>query len=614
MELNNRTRKLLIGLVAAAAVLVVRLFFVQVIEDKYKRSAENNSMVYDVIYPSRGIIYDRNGTILVGNKVTYDIMVTPVDVRAFDTLALARALGITDSLIKDKMAEYRRFRTRIGYRTIPFMKQVGPEVYHRFAEIGYMFPGFRGQVRSTRDYPVNAGGNLLGYVSEVDADFIRKHEGEYKSGDYAGRTGIEAAREKELRGEKGYRIYLRDSRNRIKASYRDGELDKEAVPGSDIVTTIDASLQQYGQELMRGKVGSLVAIEPSTGEILAMVSSPGIDVDKLENIGQYYSEIVSDPYKPMFNRAVQASYPPGSVFKLVNGLVGLQEGVLRPSDRYPCHQGYYYGRNTKLGCHVHRSPLDLDEAIMMSCNAYFCYVFRNILENGKYGSTEEAFRAWEDYIRSFGLGQKLGSDFPSELGGNVPSADYYNRIYGRGAWKYQTIISLSIGQGEMGITPLQIANICATVANRGYYYIPHIIKDSENVRIEDKYRVRQYTKVDTTQFEKVIDGMWRAVNSGYGSGGTASAAAVPGLNICGKTGTAQNPHGEDNSVFICFAPKDDPKIAVAAYVENAGFGGTWACPLASLLVEHYLNGSISAERKYLETRMMEANLMPKLKR
>ncbi|MBQ7195048.1 MAG: penicillin-binding protein 2, partial [Bacteroidales bacterium] len=276
MELNNRTRKLLIGLVAAAAVLVVRLFFVQVIEDKYKRSAENNSMVYDVIYPSRGIIYDRNGTILVGNKVTYDIMVTPVDVRAFDTLALARALGITDSLIKDKMAEYRRFRTRIGYRTIPFMKQVGPEVYHRFAEIGYMFPGFRGQVRSTRDYPVNAGGNLLGYVSEVDADFIRKHEGEYKSGDYAGRTGIEAAREKELRGEKGYRIYLRDSRNRIKASYRDGELDKEAVPGSDIVTTIDASLQQYGQELMRGKVGSLVAIEPSTGEILAMVSSPGI--------------------------------------------------------------------------------------------------------------------------------------------------------------------------------------------------------------------------------------------------------------------------------------------------------------------------------------------------
>ena len=613
MELNNRTRKLLIGLVAAAAVLVVRLFFVQVIEDKYKRSAENNSMVYDVIYPSRGIIYDRNGTILVGNKVTYDIMVTPVDVRAFDTLALARALGITDSLIKDKMAEYRRFRTRIGYRTIPFMKQVGPEVYHRFAEIGYMFPGFRGQVRSTRDYPVNAGGNLLGYVSEVDADFIRKHEGEYKSGDYAGRTGIEAAREKELRGEKGYRIYLRDSRNRIKASYRNGELDKEAVPGSDIVTTIDASLQQYGQELMRGKVGSLVAIEPSTGEILAMVSSPGIDVDKLENIGQYYSDIVSDPYKPMFNRAVQASYPPGSVFKLVNGLVGLQEGVLRPSDRYPCHQGYYYGRNTKLGCHVHRSPLDLDEAKMMSCNAYFCYVFRNILENGKYGSTEEAFRAWEEYIHSFGLGQKLGSDFPSELGGNVPSADYYNRIYGRGAWKYQTIISLSIGQGEMGITPLQIANICATVANRGYYYIPHIIKDSENVRIEDKYRVRQYTKVDTTQFEKVIDGMWRAVNSGYGSGGTASAAAVPGLDICGKTGTAQNPHGKDNSVFICFAPKDDPKIAVAAYVENAGFGGTWACPLASLLVEHYLNGSISAERKPLETRMMEANLMPKLK-
>ena len=362
---------------------------------------------------------------------------------------------------------------------------------------------------------------------------------------------------------------------------------------------------------MKNKVGSLVAIEPSTGEVLALVSSPGLDVDQLADIRRHYAQIAKDPYKPMFNRAVQAYYPPGSVFKLVNGLVCLQEGTLKPTDSYPCHKGYPYGKNHKLGCHAHTSPLQLEQAIMMSCNAYFCFALRNMLESRKYRSIGEAIDKWHDYVQSFGFGKKLGSDFPSELSGTIPSSKTYNRFYGKGRWKFTNILSISIGQGEIGVTPLHIANLSAIVANRGWYIIPHIIKESPGVEIDPKYKERQYTMVDTTQFYKVVPGMWRAVNSGYGSGGTASVAAVPGLDICGKTGTAQNPHGADNSVFICFAPKDNPKIAVAAYVENAGFGATWAAPIASLLVEKYLTGEIS--RPELEERILEANLMSRVK-
>lgn len=609
----DRKNKLIMGLGAAVLVLIARLFVIQIIDDRYKVDSSNNSMVYSTIYPTRGIIHDRNGKILVGNKVVYDILVTPREVTAFDTLAFCSVLDIDTASVRAKMAEYRKYRTRIGWQTLTFLKQLPPERYMRFAEVEFKFPGFRGQARSVREYPYNAGGNLLGYVSEVDADFLKKHPDEYRSGDYAGKTGIEAAMEKELRGEKGYNIYLRNSSNRIQSRFRDGEMDKEAVPGKNISTTIDAELQHYGQMLMDHKVGSLVAIEPSTGEILTMVSSPGIDVDMLADIGNHYSEILSNPYKPMFNRAVQAPYPPGSVFKLVNALIGLQEGVVTPATTHPCSQGYHFGKK-KLGCHVHKSPINLEESIMMSCNAYYCYVLRDILDNKKYSGVAEGLDAWHDYVTSFGFGHKLGSDFPSELGGFVPDSKYYDKHYRKGGWKSLTVISLSIGQGELGCTPLHLANLCATVANRGYYYIPHIIRDSENYTIEDKYRERHYTKVDTVQFPKVINGMYRAVNSGFGSGGTASIAAVPGLEICGKTGTAQNPRGDDNSVFICFAPKDDPKIAVAAYVENGGFGATWAAPIASLLVEKYLNGEISEQRKALEKKMLESDLMHKVKK
>ena len=364
---------------------------------------------------------------------------------------------------------------------------------------------------------------------------------------------------------------------------------------------------------MNNKVGSLIAIEPSTGEILTMVSSPGIDVEMLADIGKYYKDIVNDPYKPMFNRTVQASYPPGSVFKIVNGLIGLQEGVITPNTHYPCSMGYKFGKN-KLGCHAHKSPLSFEESIMMSCNAYYCYILRDLLENGKNGSIGESMDRWKEYVESFGFGKKLGSDFPSELGGFIPGSKYYNKVYGKGGWKATTVISLSIGQGEIGCTPLHLANFCATLANRGYYYTPHIIKDSEHVKIDERFKERNYTLVDTVHFHKVIGGMYRAVNSGYGSGGTASVAAVKGLDICGKTGTAQNPHGDDHSVFICFAPKDNPKIAVAAYVENGGFGATWAAPIASLLTEKYLTGEISNERKALEERVLNGNLLHKVKK
>lgn len=610
--MHERKIKLLIGLCTAALIIIGKLFSIQILDDSYKMAAENNSLVYNTIYPTRGIIHDRNGKILVGNKMSYDLMVTPREVKAFDTLEFCKILDVSEEFVKEKMNEYKKYRSKIGWRTVVMIKQMPQETYMRFAEVEYKFPGFRGQSRTIRDYPYNAGGNLLGYVSEVDAAYIKKHEGEYMAGDYAGKTGIEAARERDLRGEKGYNIMVRDSRNKIMSGFNDGQMDKEAVPGKDITTTIDAELQHYGQMLMARKVGSLIAIEPSTGEILAMVSSPGIDVEQLADIGKHYSYIVSDPLKPMFNRTVQASYPPGSIFKLVNGLIGLQEGVFTPGTHYSCKLGYHFGRN-KLGCHPHKSPIDFEESIMMSCNAYYCYVFRDLIENGKNGNVAQSLDKWNEYVKSFGFGKKLGSDFPSELGGYIPDSKLYNKFYGKGRWKATTIISLSIGQGEIGCTPLHMANMCAIMANRGWYRTPHIIKDSEHVKIDDRFHEKHYTMVDTTHFRRVVNGMYRAVNSGFGSGGTASIAAVPGLEICGKTGTAQNPHGDDHSVFICFAPKDNPKIAVAAFVENGGFGATWAAPIASLLTEKYLTGEIRPERKYLEDRVLDGNLLHKVK-
>lgn len=595
-----RYTKILIGLGVFAFILIARLFYIQIINDRYKTDALNNSIVYETIYPPRGLIYDRDSSILVGNRSCYDILVCPREIRNLDTLALCEVLGIERAFLEEKLDYYRKYRSKIGFKTLPFLKNVDEQTYMRFCEVQYRFPGWHSQVRTTRNYPFNAGGNLLGYVSEVNADDLARNP-EYRSGDYIGRTGLEAVRDKQLRGEKGYHIYLRDSRNRVLTSYNEGRDDKLARPGEDLVSTIDADLQQYGQELMRNKKGSVIAIEPKTGEILSLVTSPGIDVDILADMGGNYDALSKDPNKPMFNRAVQASYPPGSVFKLVNGLIGLEEGVLSPQQCYPCQRGYYYTPTKKLGCHKHPSPIDFREAVMMSCNSYFCYVFKNLLENPRYASCADAFDAWELYVRSFGFGSPVGCEIPNELGGNIPNSSYYDRIYGKGHWKYSSVISLAIGQGELGVTPLQIANLSATIANRGWYISPHLIKDSP----AQFHR----TLVDSSRFEPLIDGMYRAVHSSAEEGGTARLAAVKGLDICGKTGTAENPHGEDHSVFICFAPREDPQIAVAVYVENAGFGASWACPIASLMVEKYLRGEISKERHWLETYVRDADLM-----
>lgn len=607
---RHRTRNLYIGLAVAFLLLIVQLFRLQLIDSSFKVSAQNNALYYQTRYPARGLILDRNGKVLVGNKNTYDILVTPHYVKDFDTTELCTVFGIDREYVRAKFKEYRKYRSRIGYRTVTFLSQVSPEKYSRFVESAHRFPEFRGIPRTTRMYPYNAGGNLLGYVTEVDQDFLDRHP-DYDMGDYTGRTGLEQTCEPMLRGEKGYSIYLRDANNRIQSSYRDGEFDKPAVQGKDVVSTIDAELQNYGEALMKNKVGSVIAIEPSTGEILSMVSSPGIDVSILGEINKHYSSIASDPFTPMFNRAVMSPQPPGSVFKLVNALIGLQEGVVSTTTQYPCRNGYY-APGIHVGCHHHKSPVDFTEAIMASCNSYFCYLFRSLLENPAYDSEAEALDRWHDYVQSFGFGTKLGSDFPSEIPGFVPTSSTYDRVYGKGGWKALSVISLSIGQGELGCTPLHLANLAATIANRGYYYIPHIVRQHENDSIDSIFRQRHYTLVDTCYFEDVIEGMYQAVNAPAGSGATARIAAADSLDICGKTGTAENPHGDEHAVFVCFAPRENPRIAVAVYMENAGFGATWAAPVASLMVEKYLNGEIASDRRWLEQRMLDANLLHKV--
>lgn len=607
---KHRSQYLIIGLTAAFIVLAAQLFRLQLLDNSFKISADNNALLYQTRHPARGLILDRNGKVLVGNKNTYDIMVTPRYVQDFDTLELCRILELDPEYVRAKFSEYRMYRTRIGYRTVTFVSQVSQEQYSRFIEAAHKFPEFRGVPRSTRMYPYNAGGNLLGYVTEVDPKFLASHP-DYSPGDYTGRTGLEETCEPMLRGEKGYSIYLRDASNRIQSSYRNGEFDKPAVPGKDVTSTIDAELQNYGEALMRNKVGSVIAIEPATGEILSMISSPGIDVSVLGEINKYYNDIAADPFTPMFNRAVMSPQPPGSVFKLVNALIGLQEGVVSTATEFPCRDGFH-ARGISVGCHNHKSPVDFTEAIMVSCNSYFCYLFRDILENSAYSSEAEAMDRWHDYVQSFGFGTRLGSDFPSEIPGFVPDSRTYDRVYGKGGWKALSVISLSIGQGELGCTPLHLANLAATIANRGWYRIPHIVRQHDNDTLDAKYSEKHYTLVDTTHFEKVIDGMYMAVNAPAGQGATARVAAVRGLDICGKTGTAENPHGDEHAVFVCFAPRENPRIAIAVYIENAGFGATWAAPVASLMVEKYLNGDIASNRQWLEQRMLDANLLHKV--
>ncbi len=580
----SRYRILQLVVIAAFAVIAARLFYIQVIDSSYKMSADNNVLRYMVQYPPRGEVYDRNGEFLVQSKEAYDLMAVPREVKPFDTARLASILGVTVEEVRKELRNASNYSRR---RPSVLFKQISKEDKLRFEE--YSFPGFYTVYRTVRSYPRKIAGNLLGYVGEVNQRIIDRNP-YYKSGDFIGMSGIEKAYEEVLRGKKGIKIQMVDVHGIPKGSYADGLYDTLPEPGTAITSTLDAGLQALAEELLAGKVGSVVAIEPETGEILVMASSPTYDPDQLvgRERGNNYMKLLRDPRHPLFNRAVMSSYPPGSTFKVINGLIGLQEGVLTPETAYPCHGGYPVGRGVK--CHNHASPLDLTEAVQNSCNAYFCYVLRDIVDNRKYGGIKKGLDVWANYVRSFGYGRKLGSDFVEELNGNVPSAEFYNKRY-RGSWNSLTVISLSIGQGELGATPLQMANLAATVANRGHYRIPHVVKRiHDRDSIDQRFYEDHYTMVDPKYFDPVVEGMWRAVHM---PGGTASIARVEGLDICGKTGTAQNPHGADHSTFMCFAPRNNPKIAVSVYIENGRFGATIAAPIASLIVEQYLTDTIT---------------------
>ncbi|MBE9467282.1 MAG: penicillin-binding protein 2 [Bacteroidetes bacterium] len=590
-------------IILISIIYIIRLFALQVVDTSYKISASNNVLRHITQYPARGLVYDRNEELLVYNQAAYDLMIVPRQLEAFDTTDFCNIINISkQQLIKEinKAKKYSYFKPSL------FLKQMSSVTYAKLQEKLYKYKGFFVQTRTLRKYTQKIAAHALGYVGEVDEE-ITKKKPYYKLGDYMGISGIEKSYEKELRGKKGVQIYLVDVHNRIKGNYKKGKYDTNAVAGANITTTLDANLQEYGEKLMQNKKGSIVAIEPSTGEILTMVTSPSYNPALL--VGRIrtknYLNLLKDTLKPLFNRAVMAKYPPGSTFKIITALVGLQEKVLYKNTLYSCHGGYHYGRQI-VGCHNHPSPLDLTHAIQYSCNAYFCNVYRSIIDNPEFTSADEGFKVWRDYVTSFGLGNKLGTDFANELSGNIPTTKYYDKYYGHGHWSSLTTLSLSIGQGELGITPLQLANMTSTVANRGFYYTPHLIKKiSSKKNIDEKFLVQRYTKIDSSYFPIVIDGMEKVINGEAGS--TARIAKIKDIIVCGKTGTAQNPHGDNHSIFIAFAPKDNPKIAIAVFIENGGYGARWAAPTASLMIEKYLKKNIS--RKWLENYILNCDLI-----
>ncbi len=579
-----RIRTLQFVVVLVFAALLSRVFYLQIVESKYDALSDHNVLRHEVAYPARGEVYDRNGEYIVMSRGCYDIMITyrDLDKSGFDTTLLCDILKVSRKKLTQSLKN-ARMRPRAQYMLTNFVPTKDKLLFDECD-----FKGFHAIYRTAREYPRSIGGNLLGNVGEVSPAFLEKNPS-YSRGDYVGTNGVESAYEEELRGVKGVYISKVDTHGTIKGSYMDGMYDTLPQQGRYLVSTIDAKLQLLGEELMKDKVGAAVAIEPSTGEILMMVSSPTFDPDKLvgRQRGNNYMELLYDKRRPLFNRSVSARYPPGSTFKLLQGLVGMQEGVLRPEMQYSCNNGFYYS-GKKLGCHPHATPLALKYAVATSCNAYFCHVYRNILHNNKYGSIQEAYDVWRDYVLSFGFGRKLDSDFIGEGSGYVPESSYYDRIY-RKSWSALTVISLSIGQGELGCTPLQMANFAAIIANRGYYYPPHIVKRVEGRdSLDVKFRTKHYTKVDPKYFEPIIQGMWDGVNVS----GSSLGARLDGYDVCGKTGTAENPHGRDHSTFLSFAPKDNPRIAISVYVENGGFGASAALPIASLIEEQYLTGEI----------------------
>ncbi len=585
-------------------ILLAKLFMIQVVNPSYKMKARNNVVKMRTDFPSRGLIFDRNGKIIVYNDPVYDVYVTTKKLQNLDTSKLCELLEITPLDFQERMDDV--IAAMSPRKPVAFVKNITTTKFAKFQEHLHEFSGFTYVKKNIRRYHYNGGAHVLGYISEVNDRVIDESNGYYNPGDYSGTIGLEKFYENELRGIKGIRYEIVDVFNNVQGAFRDGQEDIIPVAGTDLMSSLNIDLQVYGEQLMQNKIGSVVAIDPTSGEILAYISSPAYDPNLLSGRyrGRNYAALSLDTLKPLYNRPVSAAYPPGSTFKPIMSLIAFQEGIISPEDGYSCNGGYRIPGHT-VGCHPHPPLGNGRDAIRVSCNAYYCNALNKLLHNDQYANVEEAYNVWVDYMYKFGYGHPIGVDLVAENKGNVQPAEKYNKIYGTGRWKATTIISLAIGQGETLATPLQMANTMAIIANKGFYYPPHLVRAQV---VNDTAKVQRYQKVmvdvDASYFDYVVDGMEDVFISGTGRG-----VFKEGFPQCGKTGTAENPHGKDHSIFVAFAPKENPKIAIAVIVENAGFGSTYAAPIASLMMEKYLNDSISEDRKKIEERMFNANLI-----
>ncbi len=586
-------RRYVIAGVATAIVVVylIRLFTLQIMSDDYKKNADSNAFLKKIEYPSRGVITDRNGKLMVYNQPAYDIMVVMNEAKGrTDTTEFCNALGITKEFFDQRMADIKDYNKNPGYSRFTqqlFMSQLSDKEFSVFQEKMFRFPGFYVRRRSIRQYRYPYAPHVLGDVAEVSPADIEEDD-YYQPGDYIGKIGVERSYEKQLRGEKGVQILLRDAHGRIQGRYQNGKFDRKPRPGKDLTLSIDLDLQALGERLLEGKIGSIVAIEPSTGEVLCMVSSPTYDARIMtgRNRGKMHAQLSRDVWKPLLNRSIMGQYPPGSTFKTSQGLTYMTEGIITPTTQFPCHRGFYH-RGLHVGCHGHGSPLSLVPAISTSCNGYFCWGLYYMLSNRKkYKTVQDAMNIWRDYMVSMGFGYKLGVDLPGEKRGLIPNAQFYDKAY-HNSWNGLTVISISIGQGEVNLTPLQIANLGATIANRGYYYVPHVVRKVKGEPLDTAFTRRHYTKASASAYNYIVSGMRASV-----LGGTCKHLNRGDIAICGKTGTAQN-RGQDHSVFMGFAPMDNPKIAIAVYVENGGFGADYGVPIGGLMIEQYLKGHLS---------------------
>ncbi|GBU07000.1 penicillin-binding protein 2 [Bacteroidales bacterium] len=585
----------------------MQLVNLQIFSDSYKISADNNAFLKKTLYPSRGLLYDRNDKLLVYNQPAYDVMVVMKETSTFDTLEFCQILNIPYPQFKKRLDDMKDRRLNPGYSPYTpqiFLTQLGNKEYGVLQESLYKFYGFYIQNRTARDYAFANAGHVLGYIAEADKRDIKQDE-YYVQGDYVGKSGIERSYEQYLRGKKGVEILLRDAHGRIKGKYEDGLYDQAPASGKNLKLSIDMDLQAYGEELMRNKTGSIIIIEPSTGEVLCMVASPTYDPSLLvgRKFGDNYKLLLNHPNKPLIDRTMNARYPPGSTFKVAQGLVFLEEGIIEPSTHYTCNMGFPAGGG-RPKCHPHASPLALVAAVATSCNAYFCWGMKAMLENRKkYSTIDEAFDRWKDLMVLQGFGYKLGIDLPGEKRGFIPNSQSYNNMY-KHRWNAHTVISISIGQGEILSTPIQLCNLAAGIANRGHYYVPHVVKEIQDNDLDTLYTRPHYTGISSRHYDPIVEGMHRAV-----TGGTCRAANIPDIAVCGKTGTAEN-IGKDHSIFMGFAPMDDPKLAISVYIENGGFGATYAVPIGRLMIEKYLNGKISESSQWVEERIRSAIILP----